>query len=329
MIKDDLYYIIGVDGGASNSRGILFNNNGETLATVFEKGSNLNVYGATAAERIVKIISSLCNDAKISIDFVDAVGLGLAGASDEDGRDQVFRKLDELNLSQRTLISNDAEAAFEINCPGDFGILITVGTGIICLSRDSKGQTIRMAGKGHDQGDIGSGYWIGKQALINLTLNETTVMGDKDLEEIMYTFLNYVDGNDFSSSLKTLQENEDSVCIIAGLAEPVIQMAKSGNEIALTVVQEATHALSNYIISLTDALNYSDKQIVLAGNGSVIRNDYFRNSLNDELKFQFPEIKWTFSSISPAYGAGIMAARLQSIEVKISDILKGNVLAAS
>ena len=70
MILDDPYYIIGIDGGASNSRGILFNNKGETLAIVLEKGSNLSVYGETAAERIIKIISSLCNDAKISIDYV-------------------------------------------------------------------------------------------------------------------------------------------------------------------------------------------------------------------------------------------------------------------
>ena len=69
------------------------------------------------------------------------------------------------------------------------------------------------------------------------------------------------------------------------------------------------------------------KHIVLAGNGSVIRNDFFRDSLNDELRFQFPDIKWIFSSISPAYGAGILAARLYGIDLQIGDILKGNVFA--
>ena len=137
MINNDEYYIIGIDGGASKSRGILMNKNGETLATSFDKGTNLTVYGETAAERIIHIISDLCQTAKISFDLLDAVGLGLAGASNEDGRDQVFKKLDALNLSKRVLITNDAEAAYEINCPGDFGILVTVGTGVICLSRNS------------------------------------------------------------------------------------------------------------------------------------------------------------------------------------------------
>ena len=82
-------------------------------------------------------------------------------------------KLDNIKLSQRTIIMNDAEAAFNLCCPGDFGILVTVGTGIICMSRNSEGKSIRQAGQGHDQGDIGSGYWIGKQVLNNLILNES------------------------------------------------------------------------------------------------------------------------------------------------------------
>ena len=128
-------------------------------------------------------------------------------------------------------------------------------------------------------------------------------------------------------ALENLQGTQESVRIIASLAVSIIKLAQTGNTVALSVVQEATHAVANYIISLTDELNYSKKHIVLAGNGSVIRNDFFRDSLNDELRFQFPDIKWIFSSISPAYGAGILAARLYGIDLQIGDILKGNVFA--
>ena len=329
MIRNEGYYIIGIDGGASKTRGILMNEKGETLATAFDKGTNLAVYGETAAERIIHIISALCQAAKTSFDLVDAVGMGLAGASNQDGRDQVFRKLDALNLSKRTLIANDAEAAYEINCPGDLGMLVTVGTGVICLSRNSQGETVRVAGCGHDAGDMGSGYWMGKHAILNLTLNESSVIGDKDLEEIMDIFLQSVSEVDFQTALENIQESEDSVQMIAQLAESVIQLAEAGNNVALSVVQEATHNVANYIILLADKLNYTQKNIVLAGNGSIIRNNYFRSSVNDELQFQFSDIKWTFSAISPAYGAGLMAARLHGINVEISDILKGDALAAA
>ena len=323
MKKSDSFYIIGIDGGASKTRGVLFSDSGETLATTIDKGSNLSLNIESASDCILSTINNLCKVAKIPIDYVDAVGLGLAGSSNQDGRDMVFGKLDRMQLSQRTIIMNDAEAAYELSCPGDFGILVTVGTGVICISRN-KGKTIREAGKGHEEGDVGSGYWIGKQAILNLTLNETTVMGDCDLEDIMGVFLTHVDEEEFQPAIENLNENEEIVFIIAGMAEHIINLAEKGNEIALSVVQEATHAVADYILALADTLRYTKKNIVLAGNGSVIKNDFFRKSLNDELRFNFPEIKWTFSTLSPAYGAGILAARLHDMEVKVSDILKGD-----
>ena len=323
---EDRFYIIGVDGGASKTRGILFTDEGDTIASIIDKGTNLSVNGEVASTRIHDIINNLCNAADIPIEYVDAIGLGLAGSSNQEGRDMVFGKLDNLKLSQRTIIMNDAEAAFILGCPGDFGILVTVGTGVICMSRNTDGKSIRQAGKGHDQGDMGSGYWIGRQALLNLTLNETSVLGDQDLEEIMSVFLTHVNDDDFQVALEKLNESDEAVFIIAGIAESIIGLAEKGNEVALSIIQEATHAVSEYIIALTDDLGYNESQIVLSGNGSVIRNDFFRNSLNDDLRFNFPNIKWIFSSISPAYGAGILAAKIYDVDVKVSDIIKGNAL---
>ena len=59
----------------------------------------------------------------------------LAGASDEDGRDMVFKALDGLKLSRRSIIMNDAEASYEVSCPGGLGILVTVGTGVMNTQR--------------------------------------------------------------------------------------------------------------------------------------------------------------------------------------------------
>lgn len=329
MTQEDRFYIIGVDGGASKTQGVLFTKTGKTLASAIAKGSNLSLDAGAAADCIFLIINDLCNEATIPIEHVDAIGLGLAGSSSQNGRDLVFGKMDSIKLSQRTIIMNDAEAAYDLNCPGDFGILVTVGTGVICMSRNSKGETMREAGKGHGQGDVGSGYWIGKQAILNLTLNETSVIGDRDLEEIMTIFLAHVDEKEFQPAIEDLNKNEDAVFVIAGMAESIIGLAGRGNEIALSVVQEATHNVAKYILALADKLEYNENNIVLAGNGSVIRNDFFRKALNEELRFNFPEIKWTFSSISPAYGAGILAAQLYDVKVKVSDIVKGNAIVSA
>ena len=291
MNKNTDFHIVGIDGGASNTRGVLINENGETLSTALEEGTNLAVYGELAAKRIINVISNLCESANISFDLIDAIGLGLAGASNQEGRDEVFKELDALNLSKRTLIANDAEAAYAINCPMDLGVLVTVGTGVICISRNKEGKTIRIAGNGHDKGDVGSGFWMGKQVIANLALNETSVIGDQHLEQLMDLFLKTVGISEFNNAIEKIYKDDDQIKIIAKLAKPVIDLSENGNEIALSIVQEATHAVASYIESLTERLNYSSNNIVLAGNGSVIRNDFYRNSVNDELRFQFSDIK--------------------------------------
>ena len=329
MKSDEIYYLIGIDGGASKTRAVLFTNNGETLAKSIGKGTNLSLNPEIASDRICNLIRSLTNKVNIPIENIDAIGLGIAGSSNQDGRDIVFGKIDNMQLSPRTIIMNDAEAAYHISCPEEMGILVTVGTGIVCMSRDVGGKTIKQAGLGHDQGDIGSGFWIGKQAILNLTLNETSVLGDKDLEEIMEKLLSHVLENDFASAIKKINESDDSVCIIAGLAESIIDLAEKGNEIALSIMQEATHAVSEYILALTYELKYNNKEIILAGNGSLIKNIFFRQSINDELRFNFSDIKWTFSKLSPAYGAGLLAGKVHDISVGIEKILKGDILAPS
>ena len=64
--------------------------------------------------------------AEISVDMVDIIGLGLAGASHKPGRELLFHLLEKVGLAQRALIINDAEAAFKVSCPTSPGFLVTV-----------------------------------------------------------------------------------------------------------------------------------------------------------------------------------------------------------
>ena len=60
MTQHDRFYIIGVDGGASKTQGLLFTETGDTLSSAIEKGSNLTLYSDVAAGRIQHIINNLC-----------------------------------------------------------------------------------------------------------------------------------------------------------------------------------------------------------------------------------------------------------------------------
>ena len=54
-----------------------------------------------------------------------------------------------------------------------------------------------------------------------------------------------------------------------------------------------------------------------------------RKNLNNALMFDIPDLAWTFSDLSAAYGAGIIAAKSKNVDINISKILSGNPLYAT
>ena len=321
MNLDDNYFIIGIDGGASKTQGVLFTQTGETLANIMEKGTSLTANEDSAPDRIIGLITKLCEKAGIDFDYLDAVGLGLAGASNERARDVVFGKLDNLSISRHTLISSDVEAAFEVNCPGNEGILVSVGTGVIAMGRNSDGSTYRVGGLGHDK-DSGSGYWIGKEAMLKIAIKENNVYGALELQELVKMIVKQTGENDFDSAVEKIMTSEKSVFEIASLAKEVLSLAESGNEAAMSIIQEATLAVSDLILELTHKLGFGKEFFLFSGNGSILKNSIYRKSLSDSLKFSYPNVKWTFSIIPPAYGAGLLAARFRDVPVTLQSIAK-------
>ena len=324
----DSYYIVGIDGGASKTRGILFTDSGETLSEAKGGATNLVEYCDLVPERIMGIVSKLCDSAEISIDMVDIIGLGLAGASHKPGRELLFHLLEKVGLAQRALIINDAEAAFKVSCPTAPGFLVTVGTGAICIGRDIDGNSFRTGGLGHgEDGGIGSGYWLGKNLLMHLALNESSLSIDKDLSVFNNKLISKTESKDFTGAIEKITYSEHKVLMIASLAKTICEFAERGNDLALALIQEATQGVAESIIELTREMKYKDDAIILTGNGSVVRNDNYRRCLDDALRFDFDKITWTFSSVSPAYGAGIIASSLIDLDIDVKDIVKKGAIA--
>ena len=109
MMPNEDYYLVGIDGGGSKSRGVLFNQNGETLSKTVNLPTHLIYNDNFINERIYNIIKDLTDNAGISIDMIDALGLGLAGAKNLDGRDKLFKYLDSISLANKSVILSDAE----------------------------------------------------------------------------------------------------------------------------------------------------------------------------------------------------------------------------
>ena len=320
-------FYIGIDGGASKTRGVLIDNLGNTLSKiVIHKGSNLKENENEAPKILIDLVIDLCTNNSISLTDVNAFGFGLASASYDNGREKLFKELDRIGISENSILINDAEAAYKVICQQDVGILVTVGTGIICIAKNKQGNIIRTSGLGHEK-DIGSGYWIGNQAFLKLALNESVIQFDDNYNEIYNIVLNKFNKDSLVEVLEYISDSNETVKNKALIAKDIIDISKHNN-IALSIIQEATFNIAEEIINLNDKLDYKlTNELNLFGNGSVIRSDIFRNSLNDSLSFNFSKINWFFSKLSSAYGSAIIAALSKdNIKINAKKLLKGDYL---
>jgi len=315
-------YFLGIDGGASTTTGVLIDNNGKTIGVFKTKGTNLNIYKKTAVNRVIDFIKKIIKNSKISFEDVSSFGIALAGISDLDQRENLLKELDAINISSKSIVLSDSEAAYKLLCPSGNGVLLSVGTGVVGLAKNND-KTFKVAGKGHSNGDLGSGYWIGKQLFKNLLINSNIISIDDDLTEIFDSVKQKLNISSLESLAQKLEDTDESIAQIASIAEDIIEIAKNGNDLALSIIQEATTNVADYINYLFDSLEISKNDVVIACNGSIIKNEFYKKLLSDALQFDFKKIHWVFSDLSAAYGAALIVAETKGFKISSSDVVKG------
>ncbi len=161
---------IGIDGGGSRTRGVLYRDDKE-LAQAETGTARVGSVGIVeSCERLLNLISELCINAGISTQDIDAVALGLAGVwlREEQIRSQqllqLFARERKIEFDYLT-VTSDAAIALEGAFGGGTGIVLIVGTGTIAVGKTAGGDIVRCGGWGIELSDEGSGAWIGREAL--------------------------------------------------------------------------------------------------------------------------------------------------------------------
>ena len=318
---NDNAYILGIDGGGTNTRGVIFNNEGKILVELNDGGSNLYVYKEKGVKIIIDMVKNLAKKINIDVSDISALGFGLSGISDIHNRELLLKELDKNRISKNSLILSDTEAAYQLLCPTGQGLLLSVGTGIVCLAKDENGKIIKVAGNGFDKGDIGSGYWIGKKIINRILFNQELLTVNDDIIEIHDCIKDELEIENINLVEEAFSNQAELVYKTACISKDIIHLANNGNDIALSVLQEGTRHIGDYIIHLVDEMNFNRKNIIIAGNGSIIKNDFYRSLITDSLKFDFDNINWVFSDIPCSFSAGVLAAQGKNIKISLNKII--------
>ncbi len=170
MTQENDYTIIGIDGGGTKTRGILYRQN-KIIAQSNSGTTRVGTVGVgESCERLLNLISDLCTQAQIDSEELDAVVIGLAGVWLDEEKKRSNQLLKTLARSQKItmndlIIMSDAELALEGAFDGGNGIIMIAGTGSIAVGKLQKDKMVRCGGWGIELDDEGSGAWIGREGL--------------------------------------------------------------------------------------------------------------------------------------------------------------------
>jgi N-acetylglucosamine kinase-like BadF-type ATPase len=306
-------YVLGIDGGGTKTLGVIADLNGRPLFSAAGRTSNPQVIGFQQASQVVfKVVYKCCRRARIQAKDLKAVVVGLAGVGREPDRRRAEFELRKLarkkNFPLRNLrVDSDARIALEGALGGKPGIVLISGTGSIGMAKDQDGEIYRVGGWGRVIGDEGSGFAIGRSALVAVA----RALDDRG----QGTMLTRLAAKRFGLSnpqrivSKVYQDRFDP----SRLAPLVLKAAEKGDKVSKGILEEAALELVQHVRVLLAKLKRrknppSGKRtsLVLLG-GMLERSNYLSRTLKKKIRLAFPRVDIRPPRGSPAYGGVLLA----------------------
>ena len=231
------------------------------------------------------------------VDGVRLSVLGVAGCWTDEEKGEYEGLLQRTGVLGKVRVLSDAEVALFGALSGRPGIVVISGTGSIAVGRDLEGGFARAGGYGHVLGDEGSGFWIGREAVL---------AGVRALEGRGPTtgLTRLIEGHDVRSEVRELLA--DAPGRLAGLAPQVIDIAREGDPEALRIVRGAAEHLAELCFSVSRRLKLGERKEVRT-SGGVFRNRFIYRLFEEEVSKKIQGATVAPCERPPAYGAALVA----------------------
>lgn len=287
------YTIIGIDGGGTRTRGVIYRNK-EIIATSNAGTTRIGAVGVgESCERLLNVISDLCDKAELDSEEIDVVVIGQAGVWLEEEKKRSTQLLKTLARSQKLalndlIVTSDAELAVEGAFEGKNGIVLIVGTGSIAIGRLGKNKYIRSGGWGIELDDEGSGAWIGKEGL-------TAAVRGIDGRDIHTSFTDAlaelfptIDLKNPRTIVKAYSERNFEYQM---LTPTVMKCAEDGDAKCLDIIERSSFHLTELLEALLK--QYPSHPVPVALMGGIIEADTLLAKMLIERVKNNPKIKYT------------------------------------
>jgi len=248
-----------MDLGGTGSRALFYRASDGAISKSEGSGANPYRLGATEAERVLSIHLS---DLGLSNQCIGRVLIGMAGVSSPYSRSVVDNAFRSVGITGDIRLISDAElthmAGFGVKQGVSLEaieILVIAGTGSIAVSFSPlDGGLVRAGGLGHDNGDEGSGNWIGGK-LKNLA--------QKDVQLASHPALQKCVANAGFGSVVDVPTAQGAV--LTGALEALTVTFPAAHDLALQAGQELAKIVSSVYAQQLELY----KQCGYGGSGST------------------------------------------------------------
>ncbi|MCR4440202.1 MAG: BadF/BadG/BcrA/BcrD ATPase family protein [bacterium] len=306
--------VVGIDGGGTRTRALLAKESGEVLAQAEAGVSNVQVVGPDKLPGVIaEVLQALQERSGLASLLPDHMYLGLAGAGRPGDREAAQQALGRAGLARALTVDTDASIALAGAFPEGPGIIIIAGTGSICFGKSADGQVVRCGGWGYLLGDEGSGYFLGREALLAAL---------KDL-----------DGRGPATSLRPRLERACGVeridqvisrvyggdldrAAIASSAPMVFEEAAAGDQVARDIVALTGRELGKMAATVARRLGLEGGEVKVALVGSVFKQrPVLEPFMREELDKVSARVSIDWPRFEPVAGAVILALQKAGIPV--------------
>ncbi|PWK15625.1 N-acetylglucosamine kinase [Tumebacillus permanentifrigoris] len=255
---------IGIDGGGTKTRTVVFTEQGTQLHDLTTAGCNINHHGWSGAEASLRELFDQLRATLPPTAQVAAICLGLAGIDREPERLRMEFWVANQWPEAAVRVVHDALIALAAGTEQREGIVLIAGTGSVAYGRNAAGVEARVGGWGYLLGDEGSGYDIGRRALTAVLRQNDGRDPQTALTELV---LNSYGLREPTELIPLVYGEAASREQVARAAHLVFEAAASGDAVALSLLAYAAGELAAHVVALLQKMNFTAQRIpvVLAG----------------------------------------------------------------
>lgn len=308
-----MQFFLGIDGGGTRTTAWVADENGRVVGRSLAGPSNPLKVGFEACEREILRAAKAAVAAGLSRQGsrtggvkppLQAVVIGLAGVDRPPVHARVTKGIRNSIRAQHYLLTSDAAIALHAAIGNSPGIMVISGTGSIAYARDDKGNALRSGGWGTLYDDAGSGFDLGRRAIVAALRDydgrgHHTILGARICRALHLRDITRI-------ILKPLTAQD-----IAALFPLVLKAAQRRDAVARYMLDMAAHELSELVFALVDRLRWRNRAFpVVCAGGVFSASPRMRKMFSAFVRNVAPRARLILLRKQPVEGALAMAREL-------------------